>query len=67
MFDFAVPGPCCCGGGRKNFLGRILQISLSNTRLRTKGVEHGLKVEATVCMLYQKVVFSPILFPIFQA
>lgn len=30
-------------------------------------MEHGLDVEATVCVLYQKVIFSPILFLIFQA
>lgn len=67
----AVPvllcSPSTCGGGRKSFLGRILQISCSRTRLRTKGVEHRLDVEATVCVLYQKGIFSPILIQIFQA
>lgn len=59
--------PGTCGVGRKSFLGRILQISRSGTRLRTKGVEHRMEVEATVCVLYQKVILSPILFLIFQA
>lgn len=61
----AAPAPT--GPGRKSFLWRTLLIPCSSKKLRTKGVERVREEEAIFCTRYQIVIFSPMLFLIFQA